>query len=111
MMLTFVAFTLFILTTRTSAGFHWTKTENDHWADTPRGLYITNCARCHGADGSGQTELGRKLDAPDLRKKGKEMSSDKIVRVITKGRDEMPSFRKKLTRGQIARLASYIRKL
>lgn len=110
-MLAFVAFTLFILTANTSAGFRGTRVEEDNQADAPRDIYITNCARCHGADGSGQTDVGRKLEAPDLRERGKEMGTRKIVRIITKGRDEMPAFKKKLTKRQISSLASYIRKL
>jgi mono/diheme cytochrome c family protein len=110
-MLTFVASTLFTLTASTNAGFRWAETKADTENDTPRSLYITNCARCHGADGSSQTTLGKKLEAPDLRESAKEMSSGKIVRIITNGKSDMPSFKRKLTKAQISSLASYIRKL
>ena len=29
-------------------------------------LYLNNCARCHGADGTADTELGKLYDATDL---------------------------------------------
>src|SRR4030095_9563044 len=29
-------------------------------------LYKTNCARCHGAEGRGDTPLGQEYDAPDF---------------------------------------------
>jgi mono/diheme cytochrome c family protein len=110
-MLTFVASTLFTLTASTNAGFRWAETKADTESDTPRSLYITNCARCHGADGAGQTTLGKKLEAPNLRESAREMSTGKITRIITNGKSEMPSFKKKLSKAQISSLASYIRKL
>lgn len=80
-------------------------------ADAPKELYIRNCARCHGADGAGQTELGQKLDVPDLTISGKRMSVKKIARIVGGGADEMPAFGKKLSQQQIASLAAYVRKL
>jgi mono/diheme cytochrome c family protein len=77
----------------------------------PKDLYIRNCARCHGADGAGQTEIGQKLDVPDLSIGGKRTSAAKIARVIANGKDEMPAFGKKLAKKQIASLAAYVRKL
>jgi len=31
----------------------------------PKGTYTTSCARCHGADGKGQTKMGVLLGAKD----------------------------------------------
>ncbi|MDQ6785366.1 MAG: cytochrome c [Acidobacteriota bacterium] len=70
-------------------------------------LYINNCARCHGADGKSQTELGRLNDAPDLTQK--KASRRRAISVITHGADSMPAFGKKLSKAEIASLVNYIR--
>lgn len=80
-------------------------------AAAPKDLYIINCARCHGADGAGETDLGRKLDVPDLTVSGKRMSVKKITQIINNGEGEMPGFGKKLSKKQIASLTAYVRKL
>lgn len=75
----------------------------------PRDLYMRNCARCHGADGKSQNELGQTLDAPDLtaRKAGKK----RIISIITNGEGAMPGFGKKLKKTEISALAAYVRSL
>jgi len=74
-------------------------------------LYLSNCARCHGPDGRGQTPQGRKYNVPDLVVEAKDRGASKLARIITIGKEDMPAFGKKLTRRQIAALASYVRKL
>ena len=74
-------------------------------------IYVRNCARCHGLDGRGQTDQGRKYDVPDLVDEAKELSSAKISKIITNGRLDMPAFGKKLTKKQISALVSYVKKL
>lgn len=77
---------------------------------TARDLYLKNCARCHGADGKSENELGRKIDAPDLTNRSvQKMSERKIVGVITYGEDEMPAYGKKLSKAEIKSLARYVR--
>lgn len=77
---------------------------------TARDSYLKNCARCHGADGKSDNELGRKLDAPDLTDNhAQKMSERKIVGVITYGEDEMPAYGKKLSKAEIKSLAGYVR--
>jgi mono/diheme cytochrome c family protein len=77
-----------------------------------RSLYLNNCARCHGADGKGNTSLGKKLDATDLTsQRVQKMSRKKIARVIYYGDDPMPSFGKKLTKKEIDSIADYVRAL
>ena len=74
-----------------------------------RRVYLNNCARCHGADGKGQTELGRINDTPDLTQK--RTSQKRAISVIMHGTDSMPAFGKKLSRAEIASVAAYIRTL
>lgn len=78
-------------------------------AVSARDLYVRNCARCHGADGKSQNELGQTLDATDLTtdKAGK----PRIISIISNGKSAMPGFGKKLKKSEIAALAVYVRSL
>ena len=76
---------------------------------SPRSLFVQNCARCHGSNGKAQTALGKKLEADDLT--ASTASTAKIIRTVTNGRGDMPSFKKKLSKAQIASLAGYVKSL
>lgn len=77
-----------------------------------RKLYLSNCARCHGADGKSQTDAGRQTDATDLTDQFvKTMSRKRVTNAITHGADGMPAFGKKLSKAEIASLTNYIRTL
>ena len=79
-------------------------------SETPaKTLYANNCARCHGADGKAQNELGQTLEATNLTAEKKSVKHN--IRVITNGIGAMPSFGKKLNKTEIFALANYIRKL
>ncbi len=104
----FVSFILFRSETSKAAANEEIFTFNE----SSRTLYLNNCARCHGADGKGQTELGRLNDSPDISgSKARRIGSKKLTRLITKGAGSMPGFGKKLTKTQIASLVSYVRGL
>ena len=72
-------------------------------------LYVSNCARCHGADGKGNTQLGQEMGIPDLTTS--RMSSAGIKRIIRNGDGDMPGFSKKLKTAQINSLTTYVRSL
>ena len=75
-----------------------------------RDLYQKNCARCHGADGKSDTELGRLYDSPDLTGRDtKRMSQKQMTRLISNGKGGMPAFKKKLSSKEIASLVNYVR--
>ena len=78
-----------------------------------RELYAQNCARCHGANGRGETELGRSFDVPNIAGADwqKKHSDAKISRKIIKGGGGMPAFAKKLSSKEIAAVVSYVRTL
>jgi mono/diheme cytochrome c family protein len=77
-----------------------------------RSLFFKHCAACHGADGRGQTPKGMELDTPDITGgAARRMSVKRVTNLITNGDGDMPGFRKKLTKTQIASLVSYARKL
>ena len=76
-------------------------------------LYAQNCARCHGANGRGETELGRSFDVPNIAVADwqKKHSDAKISRKIIKGGGGMPAFVKKLSPKEINAVVGYVRKL
>lgn len=82
-------------------------------ADARSENFQTHCSVCHGDDGKGQTEEGRKKKARDLTNaKWQDTIDDaRIVRSITKGHDQMPAFGKKLTEPEIKALAAEVRTL
>lgn len=89
-----------------------TLSEGNSASEATRKLYLSNCARCHGADGKSMTNLGQELDAPDLTSGGiKGMSAAKMTRIITKGDGSMPAFGKKLKPAQIASIVKYVKTL
>ncbi len=75
-------------------------------------LYKQKCSKCHGADGSGETSMGRIFNAPDFTDRGWwiKHSSAELVGVITRGKKNMPAFGKKLTRAQITSLGAYVQR-
>ena len=79
-------------------------------------LFNRNCARCHGADGRGDTPLGHLYKAPDFTdaewwKKNSDISGVKTLRsIVTRGKAGMPAFGKKLTRTEINLLVERIRR-
>ena len=73
-----------------------------------RTLFIQNCSRCHGVNGKAETRLGEKLEASDI---SGGISTEKIIRIATNGRGEMPSFKRKLTPAQIRSIATYVHSL
>jgi mono/diheme cytochrome c family protein len=75
-------------------------------------LYRQDCARCHGADGKGETPMGQALGAPDFTDPDwqKDQSTKDLTRVVTRGKKGMPAFNKKLTKREISSLVSYVRR-
>ena len=75
-------------------------------------LYKAKCQVCHGADGKGDTPMGKKLGAKDFHSPEVAKLSDADLFKITKeGKDKMPPYDKKLTDDQIKDLVKYIRSL
>jgi mono/diheme cytochrome c family protein len=81
-------------------------------APATEALYKQKCSKCHGADGAGETSLGRVYGAPDFTDAGwrSKHPSSEFVGVISRGKKNMPAFGKKLTRAQISSLATYIQR-
>ncbi len=70
------------------------------------------CATCHGADGSGNTPVGKSLKARDLgSEEVQKQSDDELAATITNGRGKMPGFKSSLSADQVQQLVTYIRSL
>lgn len=48
-------------------------------------IYIKECAKCHGADGKGDTKMGKKLSIKDLTVELAKLSDEQIAKSITEG--------------------------
>jgi mono/diheme cytochrome c family protein len=73
-------------------------------------LYKTKCVACHGADGKGETAIGkanklRDFASADVQKQ----SDDELSGVISAGKGKMPAYGKSLKAEQIKDLVTYIR--
>ena len=79
-------------------------------------LFRTNCARCHGADGRGDTPLGHTYNAPEFtdaewwRKHSDITSPGRLVSIVSHGKGGMPAFGKKLRPSEIKLLVNYVRR-
>jgi cbb3-type cytochrome c oxidase subunit III len=78
-----------------------------------RGVYTSNCGRCHGADGQGHTRTGEMVEAPNLSDAAwqKSRSASRMFSSVTNGRGQMPAFKQKLSKQDIAAAVAYVRTL
>ena len=81
--------------------------------------FRAKCASCHGEDGKGATEQGKKMGIADMTSKAwqAKFTDDQIKDTITNGfkrdkdgkKQEMESFKDKLTPEQITAIVGYVR--
>jgi mono/diheme cytochrome c family protein len=76
-----------------------------------------HCAKCHGADGKGQTKVGKKLAVKDYTeaKVQAEMKDPDMIKaindgVIVDGKERMKGFKAELSAAEVTDLVAYIRK-
>jgi cytochrome c6 len=75
-------------------------------------LYKAKCAACHGADGKGETAVGKANKVRDLGSADVQgQSDDAIAGIIGSGKAKMPAYGKSLKPEQIKDLVAYIRTL
>ena len=75
-------------------------------------LFKSNCAMCHGADGSGSTPAGKSLKVRDLRSdEVQKQSAKELFTVISEGKGKMPSYKAKLSQADIDALVTHIKTL
>lgn len=75
-------------------------------------LYKAKCAACHGAEGKGETVIGKANKLRDLGSADVQKQSDaELSSIIEAGKGKMPAYGKSLKPEQIKDLVSYIRSL
>ncbi len=75
-------------------------------------LFKTKCAACHGADGKGDTPVGKKFGVRDFTSpEVQKMSDDELTTIIADGKEKMPGYKKSLKPEQIKDLTAFIREL
>lgn len=73
-------------------------------------VYDTNCAKCHGPDGSGNTVVGKAVGAKDLGSaEAKKLTDAEIRTQIEQGKNNMPPFGGTLNKAQIDSLIPVVR--
>ena len=82
-------------------------------AESGADIFKRRCAGCHGADGAGNTTIGKHLKLRDLRSPDVQKQTDEeLAAVISKGKSgKMPAFESKLTKEQIGEVVKFIRTL
>ncbi len=74
--------------------------------------FKAKCAMCHGADGSGDTTMGKKMKIKDLRSAEVQKQSDAdLAGIIAKGKSPMQGYEKQLDKAKIDELVAYLREL
>ena len=73
-------------------------------------LFDTTCAKCHGADGTGNTVVGKAVGAKDLGSpEAKKLTDAEIQTQIQQGKNNMPPFIGTLNKAQIDSLIPIVR--
>jgi mono/diheme cytochrome c family protein len=83
-------------------------------ADVAKGgeIYKTKCAVCHGADGKGDSAMGKKLNLKDLaRPDAQNLHDSELKTLLENGKGTMPAFKTKLTNQQIEDVIQFLRTL
>jgi cytochrome c6 len=82
------------------------------FADGGADTFKAKCAMCHGADGKGDTGMGKSLKLRDLGSADVQGQSDAdLTGIITNGKGKMPKYDGKLNADQINDVVKYIRTL
>lgn len=110
-----IAVTITALITGCASSGPLTRAQANYPADKidARGLFLENCATCHGQDGRAKTFHGRLVGAQNLTDPTfqSDTSNDEIRHAIQTGPKAMPAFAKKLSPTEIDALVDYVRGL
>lgn len=80
-------------------------------------LWMEHCSRCHGADGTGNTKIGKKLKLSDYSSPTVQarMTDDEIFKATAegvfdeKGKERMPAYKQKLSEKEMRDLVKQVR--
>lgn len=74
--------------------------------------YKAKCAMCHGADGTGNTPVGKSMKVNSFKSDADVKAADAdLVKITKDGKGKMPAYAGKLTDDQINDVVAYIRTL
>jgi cytochrome c6 len=81
-------------------------------ASAGESTFKAKCAMCHGADGGGDTTMGKKMKVRDLGSADVQKQTDaELAEIIAKGKPPMSGYEKSLDKAKIAEVVSYLREL
>lgn len=86
-----------------------TESSSIEYAARDKSIYTKYCARCHGADGRAQTPKGKQTGATNFTNPKWQAIEARGIRTITNGKEQMPSFKDKLSAEQIRSVWNYVR--
>jgi len=75
--------------------------------------FAKNCEGCHGPNGEGGTVTieGKRLRVPSLKAPhAVKHTDDELLKIVTNGEEEMPSFKDKVSAEEITELVRFVRK-
>ena len=73
-------------------------------------IYKAKCASCHGADGKGQSPMGKKMNLRDLGSPEVQKQTDRELYDWTAvGKGKMPGYKDKLSDEEIKALVAHMR--
>src|ERR1700686_2577355 len=84
------------------------------WAEGSPGaaIFKSKCVLCHGADGTGNTPLGKQLQAANFHSKDVQKKTNaELHKVVHDGQTNMPPFADQLSDEQIDQVIKYVRTL
>lgn len=74
--------------------------------------FKAKCVSCHGADGSGNTAVGKAMKIKNLGSAEVQGQSDaQLLEIISKGKGKMPAYEKSLGADKCKELVAYVRTL
>ena len=80
--------------------------------DKSAAMYKQKCAACHGADGKGETPMGKANKLRDFGSADVQKQTDsELTTIIENGKGKMPAYGKSLNPDQVKGLVVYIRSL
>ena len=86
------------------------------WAADVKENWEKNCMKCHGADGKGNTKMGKQSGVkdytdPKVQEEMKDENAVKIIKegIVEKGKKKMDPYKDKLTDDEIKALVAFMR--
>ncbi len=75
-------------------------------------VFQNRCVTCHGTDGSGNTMMGKQLNAKNLASpEVQKLSAAEMTNVVSAGQGNMPAFGDRLSEQEIAQVVGYVRSM